>query len=94
MTEHNMHSTLTITRITAITIAMLAGACLSPSASAQRPTSKGSSYGGNTPTSQLIGSGIAWFGVLQDGLKEANRTGMPILFVTAAPQCNGVPGMW
>lgn len=80
--------------ITAITIAMLFGACLSQEAIAQRPTSKGSSYGGNTPTSRLIGSGIAWFGVLQDGLNEASKTGMPILFVTAAPQCNGVPGMW
>lgn len=89
-----MHSTSKANRILAITTVMLFGACLSPKASAQRPTSKGSSYGGNTPTSKSVGSGIAWFGVLQDGLDEASKTGMPILFVTAAPQCNGVPGMW
>ena len=44
--------------------------------------------------SEELVSGIAWFGVLKDGLKEAKRTGKPILFLTAAPQCNGVPGMW
>ena len=69
-------------------------ACLATEATAQRRSSNGPSYGGNAPSSKTIGSGIAWFGVLQDGLDEANKTGRPILFVTAAPQCNGVPGMW
>ena len=89
-----MRSTSKANCIIAITTAMFFGLCLSPKAFAQRPTSKGSSYGGNAPTSKSVGSGIAWFGVLQDGLDEARKTGMPILFVTAAPQCNGVPGMW
>ena len=37
---------------------------------------------------------IAWYGNLADGLAEAKRTGKPILFITAAAQCNSVPGMW
>ena len=48
----------------------------------------------NLGNSEELVSGIAWFGVLKDGLKEAKRTGKPILFLTAAPQCNGIPGMW
>lgn len=37
---------------------------------------------------------IAWFGRLTDGLAEAKRSHRPILLVSAAPQCVGVPGMW
>lgn len=37
---------------------------------------------------------VQWFGVLSDGLAEAERTGKPILLVSAACQCAGVPGMW
>lgn len=37
---------------------------------------------------------IAWYGVLDEGLAEAERTGKPILLVSAACQCAGVPGMW
>lgn len=37
---------------------------------------------------------IAWFGRLSDGLAEAKRTNRPILLVSAAPQCEGVPGIW
>ena len=54
----------------------------------------GQSFGGSVPGSEDVVSGIAWFGVLKDGLKEAKRTGKPIMFVTAAPQCDGIPGMW
>ena len=39
-------------------------------------------------------SKIAWFGKLSDGLAEAKRVGRPIFLVSAAPQCQGVPGMW
>lgn len=39
-------------------------------------------------------TGINWYGVLQDGLSEAQRTGKPILLTSAAPQCIGVSGMW
>ena len=38
--------------------------------------------------------GIAWFGTWAGGLAEAERTGRPILLMSAAPQCHGVPGMW
>jgi hypothetical protein len=40
------------------------------------------------------GQGIAWFATWQDGLKEAKRTGKPILLVSAAPHCAGVSGTW
>lgn len=38
--------------------------------------------------------GIQWFATLDSGLQEARRTGKPILLVSAAPHCAGVPGIW
>lgn len=38
--------------------------------------------------------GIQWFTRLQEGLAEARRTGRPILYLSAAPSCGGVPGVW
>ena len=64
------------------------------SASAQAGLPEGPSYGGSVPSSEKVVPGIAWYGVLEDGLKEAERTGKPILFITAAAQCSGVPGLW
>ena len=63
-------------------------------ADAQLSPPTGPSYGGSVPTSRKVVPGIAWYGVLKDGLAEAKRTGKPILFITAAAQCGGVPGMW
>lgn len=37
---------------------------------------------------------IAWYGTLESGLAEAERSGRPILFVSGAPQCLGVSGIW
>jgi len=37
---------------------------------------------------------IQWFATWQSGLKEAQRSGRPILLVSAAPHCAGVPGVW
>jgi len=37
---------------------------------------------------------IAWHGTWKGGLAEAERTGKPILLVSAAPQCHSVPGVW
>ena len=37
---------------------------------------------------------ILWYATLDRGLAEAKRTGKPILFVSAAPHCAGVSGMW
>jgi hypothetical protein len=39
-------------------------------------------------------SGIQWFATWESGLDEANRTGKPILLVSAAPHCAGVSGIW
>ncbi len=42
----------------------------------------------------VIPNGIAWYGVLEDGIADAKATKRPILLLSAAPQCAGVPGMW
>tara|TARA_B110000495_G_scaffold182112_1_gene177375 strand:- start:2084 stop:2350 length:267 start_codon:yes stop_codon:yes gene_type:complete len=64
------------------------------SVEAQLAPSTSPSYGGSVPESRKVVTGIAWYGVLEDGLVEAKRTGKPILLITAAAQCSGVPGMW
>ena len=69
------------------------GVCAQP-VNAQLPPPTRLSYGGSVPNSKEIVSGIAWYGVLTEGLAEAKRTRKPILFITAAAQCRGVPGMW
>jgi hypothetical protein len=38
--------------------------------------------------------GIQWFPTWETGLAEAQRTGKPILLVSAAPHCAGVSGIW
>lgn len=38
--------------------------------------------------------GIPWFATLDAGLAEAKRTGKPILFLSAAPHCGGIAGLW
>lgn len=43
---------------------------------------------------QASTGGIQWFATLDRGLAEAERTGKPILFVSAAPHCGGVSGIW
>lgn len=54
-----------------------------------RPGSR-PSPGAYKPASQ----GIQWFATLDSGLREAQRTGKPILLLSAAPHCGGVPGIW
>jgi hypothetical protein len=39
-------------------------------------------------------AGIQWFGTLERGLQEAQRTGRPILFLAATPHCGGISGIW
>jgi hypothetical protein len=39
-------------------------------------------------------AGIQWFATWETGLREARRTGQPILLIAAAPHCGGVSGMW
>jgi len=38
--------------------------------------------------------GVQWFATLESGLAEARRSGRPILFLSAAPHCGGVSGIW
>lgn len=45
-------------------------------------------------TEEASAGGIQWFATLDRGLEEARRTGKPILFVSAAPHCGGVSGLW
>ena len=80
-------------RLLVLSSAMAAIAIFSPvNAQLDPPTEP--SFGGSVPKSRKVVSGIIWYGILKDGLAEAKRTGKPILFVTAAPQCGGIPGMW
>lgn len=81
-------------QLIALSAAMVIVAVISRSASAQLAPPAGATYGGSVPSSKKVVSGIAWYGVLQDGLDEAKRTGKPILFITAAAQCGSIPGMW
>ncbi|MFT4638293.1 MAG: hypothetical protein ACI8T1_001612 [Verrucomicrobiales bacterium] len=47
------------------------------------------------PSSLDLGEpGIAWYGRLDLALQEAKRSNRPILFMAAASQCNGVPGVF
>lgn len=39
-------------------------------------------------------NGIQWFATWEFGLAEAKRTGRPMLFLSAAPHCAGVSGIW
>jgi hypothetical protein len=39
-------------------------------------------------------AGIQWFATWESGVAEAKSTGQPILLVSAAPHCAGVPGIW
>ncbi|MEM7602277.1 MAG: hypothetical protein AAF357_12780 [Verrucomicrobiota bacterium] len=66
--------------------------CDSARAQASPPTTP--SFGGAMPASEKVIPGIGWYGVLSEGIAESKRTGKPIFFLTAAPQCGGVPGMW
>ena len=77
--------------VLAATLALL---ITSGPASGQLAPPTGASYGGSVPGSRKVVTGIAWYGVLKDGFAEAKRTGKPILLITAAAQCGGVPGMW
>jgi hypothetical protein len=58
-------------------------------------------FGSNSASAQFSkkegttnSAAIQWYATLDRGLAEAKRTGKPILFVSAAPHCAGVSGMW
>jgi len=71
---------------------------LVPLAFAQRPPQGGRPGGpggrGSQGPATAEGASIQWYATLDRGLAEAKRTGKPILFVSAAPHCAGVSGMW
>ena len=37
---------------------------------------------------------IAWYGTVESALSAAERTGRPILVMSAQPHCRGTPGIW
>jgi hypothetical protein len=39
-------------------------------------------------------AGIQWYSMWHSGVREAAQSHRPILLVSAAPHCAGVPGMW
>ncbi|HIG06215.1 MAG TPA: hypothetical protein EYQ08_10900 [Planctomycetes bacterium] len=39
-------------------------------------------------------AGVAWWGTWEGATGEARRSGKPILLLSAAPQCHGIPGIW
>lgn len=88
------------TSFTALTIATIV---LATSASAQQAREQGARGGpprGGGPetktasVTQSTDAAIQWYATLERGLAEAKRTGKPIIFVTGAPHCAGVSGMW
>lgn len=82
--------------ITAAAVALLLGTQF---AHAQRSRGGGggppnpSNMGDVTVSPVKLGeAGIAWYSTWDLALKEAKRSNRPILFMSAASQCNGVPG--
>jgi hypothetical protein len=74
-------------------------AVLASTVSAQGPGAGAQGRGGRPvgPVevhAEPAGPGIAWFGTWEAALAEAKRTRRPILFMSAAPQCQRVPGVW
>src|SRR5262249_4679251 len=52
---------------------------------------------GLTLSSRQSGTGnesIQWYPTWDSGLRAARESGKPILLVSAAPHCAGIPGVW
>lgn len=86
-------------RTNRLSCGLLAGSLLlfAGTAEAQRGRSPGGEERQKGPLEvheEPEGAGIAWFGTWDQALAEAQRTGRPILFHSAAPQCQSVPGVW
>jgi hypothetical protein len=81
-------------------IAAVASLAIAMPVLAQAGSGKGGAPRGGGPetrteaTQTKDGAIIQWFATLDRGLAEAKRTGKPILFVSGAPHCSGVSGMW
>ncbi|MDP6929764.1 MAG: hypothetical protein QF412_08695 [Planctomycetota bacterium] len=37
---------------------------------------------------------IAWYGTVESALAAVERTGRPLLVMSAQPHCHGTPGIW
>ena len=82
-------------RISKIVLASTLFASLAAEGFAQR-------RGGGGPRPNDLGAspldlgepGIAWYPRLEDGIAEAKRLNRPILFMSVASQCGGVPGVF
>jgi hypothetical protein len=73
--------------------ALLVAALLTTSAAAQRDE-RPTDVGRDDVVTKPEAAKIAWFGRWNDAREESERTGRPILLMSAAPQCSGTPGMW
>lgn len=46
------------------------------------------------PPAQAANEGIGWIPTWDQGVAEARLTNKPILLMSGAPSCGGVPGVW
>ena len=77
--------------VRAIGLALLSVAAIAMTADAQDRRGRANrSVAGSTAGQARI----AWYGSLERAKAEAARSGRPILFLSAAPMCQGVPGIW
>jgi hypothetical protein len=69
-----------------------------PPGKGRGPSRRGKGKDGPPPKKddgeQVRAGGIQWFTTWEAGKAEAVRTGRPILFISAAPHCAGVSGIW
>lgn len=65
-----------------------------PKGPAAKPGGEKKDEGAENAGDQAAGGGIQWFGTLERGLAAAKASGRPILLLSAAPHCGGIPGMW
>lgn len=71
-----------------LSLALLSAAPAAAQRQGDSPRSRSVALAGTTEP------GIAWYGILEEARLEARRTGKPILIMSGAPACTGVPGMW
>jgi len=45
-------------------------------------------------TDDQVPDKIAWYATWKSGLAEAERSGRPILLLSAAPHCHNISGIW
>lgn len=49
---------------------------------------------GKTVDWSKVAKRIAWFGTWKGALAAAQRTGRPVLLISAAPHCHQISGVW